>query len=773
MNWRFRKHGWRFLPGGAIALGVAVLLKLGVFQPLEQIVYQSLLNLRGTYLWDDRLVLVTIDDASIQQIGRFPWSRQQYVELLNVLAKADASVVTLNLVFSESSPEDAALARAMTQYGRVILAQANNGAEFKLSPVATLQTSAIATGHILRTEDSDGITRSIPTSARNVPTLGVATVQAYSLVREKIPIDYLGDRLWINWVSPVRNIPQYSFVDVIRGKFPAQAFRNKIVLVGVTARAIDPLITPYDRNPPASGVHLHATVINNLLQHNSLWLCPRIWLPFLLLVGGPGFNLVLSRYRTHNRILIWLIVCLAWVTLSAFVFRANVWIPVAMPLTLFTATAIAVNISQQLRLNALLQQQIQHLWQTYHADLVTHRFHRSHPTTLRPEDEAISSERVEQLAALAEQFGRSQSTQAAIAHSLPIGLLAADLDGVVWFCNPVAAEWLNVQLGDQLTAHLVPEWLDETQWHISLQTLQQTKLSPILLQRGDRWYELKLEPLIYTSSQLQASEPDGLLLVLTDFTLQKQAEATLENQVNELHRLNQLKDDFLSTVPHELQSPMASIQMAIELLKISKSPESTERYLKILQDECTREVNLINDLLDLQRLEAGTKTFTAEPIVLANWLPTVIEDFYKRAEARQQKFQLELAPQLPVFISDQASLQRVMVELVNNACKYTPPNEEIKVSASSTTTHIELVVSNSGSKISQNELPWIFEKFYRVPQSDPWKRRGTGLGLALVKKLVERLGGSITVSSDSRQTTFIVSLPIAGLLSTNLQQSEI
>ncbi|MBF2027069.1 MAG: CHASE2 domain-containing protein [Oscillatoriales cyanobacterium C42_A2020_001] len=771
MNRRFRRQGWQLLSGGAIALGVAILLKLGVFQPLEQAAYLSLLNLRGILSWDDRLVLIKIDDSSIQQIGRFPWSRKQYTKLLQVLSKADPSVVTLDLVFSESSPDDAAFARAMSEYGRVVLAQANNGAEFRLSPVATLETSAIAVGHILRMESSDGITRSVPTSVQNVPTLGLATVQAYSLVREKIAIDHLSDRVWINWVSPVHHIPQYSFVDVIQGKVPAQAFHNKIVLVGVTASAIDPLVTPYDRNPPASGVHLHATVINNLLRQNSLWQCPRIWFPFFLLIGGPVFSLLLSRYRYSYQLLIWLSACAGWVALGVIAFRANIWLPTTMPLTLLTVTLLTVSFSQRLRMNSLLQRQIQHLWQTYHHDLIEPRFQHSRLAPLPLEEELESSQSVNQLAMLAEQFGRSQSTQAAIAHSLSVGLLATDLDGMVWFCNPTATTWLNIQPGEQLTARLIPDWLDADQWQASLRTLQHLAVSPLLLQRGDRWYELKLEPLIYTPARLQPHSqqnrvPDGILLVLTDVTLQKQAEITLENQVQELHRLSQLKDDFLSTVSHELRSPMANIQMAIELLKISTSAESSKRYLKILQDECKREMDLINDLLDLQRLEAGVQTFTAEPIVLADWLPPVIEGFYERAEAHHQTLELELAPQLPAIVSDQASLQRVMMELVNNACKYTPPEGQIKVSASSTASHMELVVSNSGSEIPDSELPRIFEKFYRVPQSDPWKRGGTGLGLALVKKLVECLGGSIAVRSGAGQTTFTISLPITHSSST-------
>ncbi|MEX0270626.1 sensor histidine kinase [Leptolyngbyaceae cyanobacterium UHCC 1019] len=114
-----------------------------------------------------------------------------------------------------------------------------------------------------------------------------------------------------------------------------------------------------------------------------------------------------------------------------------------------------------------------------------------------------------------------------------------------------------------------------------------------------------------------------------------------------------------------------------------------------------------------------------------------------------------------MLVSDQPSLERVLVELVNNACKYTPPDGHIQVTADSTTSHVQLAIRNSGSEIPETELLRIFEKFYRVPHADPWKRGGTGLGLALVKKLVESLGGSIHVTSSLGQNTFTVRLPLS------------
>ncbi|HEY9885506.1 MAG TPA: CHASE2 domain-containing protein [Thermosynechococcaceae cyanobacterium] len=768
MHWRFSRAAWRLLPGSLTTLVFAALLSLGALQPLEQLAYSILFQLRGERAWDDRLVLIAIDDASIKQIGRFPWSRQQYVSLLHTLSKQEAtapSVVVIDLIWSESSPDDAKLAQAISRSGRVVLAQARDSNGLPLLPVPALQNAAIATGHILHRTDADGLTRVINLFDNNIPTLGLAATQAYTLVQASVPLPTTPQPLWLNWAGRAQTLQQYSFNDVIQGRVPAQAFQRKIVLVGLTATGFDPLNTPFDRNPPATGVYLSAAVVNNLLQQNALQPVSFTWSLLLLCLAGPGLSLLLSDRRESSQILISLGLSLSWGAASLLLFHLGYWVPVVLPLGLCSLTTLAVSFNDRLRLATRLQLQVQQLWQRHRADLVTRLPDAIEGKDAHPYQKAGLLQSVTRMTALAEQFARSQSTQAVIARHLSIGLLAADFDGVIWFCNPAAADWLQAKVGSELSDFLVPNWVSEDQWQADLQRLKQqtAKVREVReCQQGDRWFELQLEPLVY---QLQSTssgrEPDGFLVVLEDITPRKQVEATLHQQVAELQQVGQLKDDFLSTVSHELRSPMTNIKMAIEMLKISRSKDATDRYLQILQNECARETDLINDLLDLQRLEAGAQTYTPEAIDLSDWLPPIIQSFSQRAETQQQSLQMDLPPQLPALVSDQPSLERIVVELVNNACKYTPPDGEIKVSVNLTAQYFELSVANSGAEIPAAELPRIFEKFYRVPQADPWKRGGTGLGLALVSKLVDCLGGKISVNSGSGHTTFTVQLPTA------------
>ncbi|MGK7891483.1 MAG: ATP-binding protein [Leptolyngbyaceae cyanobacterium] len=257
-------------------------------------------------------------------------------------------------------------------------------------------------------------------------------------------------------------------------------------------------------------------------------------------------------------------------------------------------------------------------------------------------------------------------------------------------------------------------------------------------------------------------------------------------QVKELQRLNTLKDDFLSTVSHELRTPVANVKLATRMLAVTlarraeafedptifaqsdelvkldqKVREKELYYLKILEDECQREIDLVNDLLDLQRLDEDRAVLDIEEINLNEWLPKTVKPFENRVSNRNQSLEIKVPHLLDSIHSDGVSLGRILTELLNNACKYTPPGEKITVEVTTRENRATFAVINSGVEIPARELPHIFDKFYRVPSTDPWKQGGTGLGLALVKSLAQHLGGTIEVQSQANQTQFIVQLPLA------------
>ncbi len=261
---------------------------------------------------------------------------------------------------------------------------------------------------------------------------------------------------------------------------------------------------------------------------------------------------------------------------------------------------------------------------------------------------------------------------------------------------------------------------------------------------------------------------------LTEVAFLETQEAT-QAQFDEIESLNRLKDEFISTISHELRTPLTNMKMAIQMLGISLNKEQnfllemdkpqTERskaarYFQILDNECDREINLINNFLDLQKLNTNAKPLVLETIQVQQWLCRVFQVFQARnRNSSQQQLQLNIAANLPPLTCDPFSLERILMELLTNACKFSPPEAQITLSAQLKSKGIQFQVINTGVEIPSTEISLIFNKFYRIPSNDPWKQGGAGLGLTLVQKLTLSLGGTIEVESQSNRTCFTILLP--------------
>lgn len=230
-----------------------------------------------------------------------------------------------------------------------------------------------------------------------------------------------------------------------------------------------------------------------------------------------------------------------------------------------------------------------------------------------------------------------------------------------------------------------------------------------------------------------------------------------QEQVQALERLNRLKDDFISTVSHELRTPLASMKMALHMLQVAPAREKQAQYLSIAQRECQREIELINDLLDLQRLEAGAYALNLQTLTWEALLGDLLLAIGERARTKGQTFQANV-PLESSITTDPLLLGRILRELLHNAVKYTPGQGSIRLEVRVEANRTRIQVRNS-QEIPAEELTRIFERFYRIPSHDPWKEGGTGLGLALVKQMVDQLRGSIEVSSAAGWTTFTLHLP--------------
>jgi signal transduction histidine kinase len=228
-------------------------------------------------------------------------------------------------------------------------------------------------------------------------------------------------------------------------------------------------------------------------------------------------------------------------------------------------------------------------------------------------------------------------------------------------------------------------------------------------------------------------------------------------------RLLRLKSDFVANVSHELKTPLALIRLFAETLELGRVPteEKKQQYHRIINKESRRLTQLINNILDFSRIEAGRKEYRFVRSDLAAVVRDVVDAY--RFQIEQQGFSLEvsIADDLPEMAIDPEALSQALINLVNNAIKYSPDEKAIAVSARREGDRVLVSVRDRGIGIPKNEQRRIFEKFYRVETSVVHTTKGSGLGLALVQHITEAHGGHVeVVSAPGEGSTFTLSLPV-------------
>ncbi len=389
---------------------------------------------------------------------------------------------------------------------------------------------------------------------------------------------------------------------------------------------------------------------------------------------------------------------------------------------------------------------------------------------------------VVQMALYKHHFDRATRENQAWLHSIlqsvSDGVVVCNADGKVLFLNPAAEKLTGRCRADALgtsVEELLPfvnELSEELISHPLLAAMEfghTITIPPVtLLVRADGT-QLPVADSCSPINDEQGHKAGGVCVFHDDTARRAEeqmildAERTrqLEMQIADMEKLEQFKETFISTVNHELLTPLSNMRLALKLLR---QPDTGRRetYLAVLETEMERELQLVKALLDLQQLE-DLSGLTLETLRLQEWLPIVVERFRGRVSADGISLEL-IVPDDVLLVTYPQLLERVVVELMTNACKYTAQDGCIEVQV--TNTHqvdggIELRFTNTSAPISDEQLSQLFEKFYRIPSDAVSYRPGTGLGLTLVKRIVKQLGGQICAERGANESlVFTIQLPI-------------
>lgn len=343
------------------------------------------------------------------------------------------------------------------------------------------------------------------------------------------------------------------------------------------------------------------------------------------------------------------------------------------------------------------------------------------------------------------------------------GVLLLDNDGKVALMNPALREMLL------LRADLVGQPLLEVVRHAELKELldrARTTRTPCsgevelgglkprrLLVRGTAFTQHASRPRPGRGKREDLAEnAAGMLAVFFDVT--------------DIRRLESLRRDFVANVSHELRTPVTAILSAAETMEmaLARDPEGAKRFLAIVERNAARLQRLIEDLLDLSRIESRELRLRPERFPFEPFATHLLGMFRERAEKRKIALRLDATKALEVD-ADRRALEQVLTNLVDNAVKYCPEGCSVTLRAERSegpVPGVRLRVEDDGPGIAEKHLPRLFERFYRVDAGRSREMGGTGLGLSIVKHLVEAMGGTIEViSAVGKGTTFDVKIPDA------------
>jgi two-component system, OmpR family, phosphate regulon sensor histidine kinase PhoR len=271
------------------------------------------------------------------------------------------------------------------------------------------------------------------------------------------------------------------------------------------------------------------------------------------------------------------------------------------------------------------------------------------------------------------------------------------------------------------------------------------------------------------SREIKVAEPQDRVLqvhaVPLRFTGEARGVVMVLHDITELRRLEQVRTEFVANVSHELRTPLTSIHGYLETLLDGalEEPENARKFLEIVFRHTERLGRLTDDLTDLSNIELGRISLRLEPTAVAEVADSVLAIIAPRAASGQVTVEAKLPPDLPQVVVDRDRLAQILINLVDNAVKYTPKGGHVWVEGRAAEDgRVEVTVRDTGVGIPKADLPRLTERFYRVDKARSRDLGGTGLGLAIVKHLVLAHGGELTIDSELwRGTTVRFTLPAA------------
>lgn len=701
----------------------------------------------GSEVSDD-IVIVALDDASLNAFGRSPaqWDRSIYADLIGLLSSAGARVVAFDLLFFEPTEQDAALggalrdARQSDARTRIVLPVA--GAESigvecpdgapgiafptTMRPVAPIANAADYLAYVNTIIDADGVIRRQPsvicaddTRAHSFPlAVYLAMLRVPSAVADQVvTLDsstlfiaerpaLVGDEhgIWRQNFYGRRGVtfPTYSLVDVVEGDVPLDTFADKAVLVGLinSQGAADRYPVPVSTDgQPMAGVEILAHAIQTLVRQDLIYNQSPISVAIMMIMLALASALIYVRVNWTAKVVTMLLILLIFFGIASVNFSLRGEIANVFEGGLAILLPALVTGGFEIRAERLARRQAEILFDSAEGQ--------------RKLVDAI--------------FMRSPLAMVLINTGLQVIRVNRNFEAISGSSSP------------ELISRLEEAGLDPSAESDVRAALKDDKHPEVKLKLGETTYLLR-------TAQIQ--ESDFHVVTLTDVT--------------SLEQLTALKTRLIRIAAHDVRNPLSSVIGFVELLQIDAAG-FTERQVNMLNRIKTsgETINTImSNLLKLEQLRSAA--LPLEPYAPALLLSQIATSHAPDMERRDHEFVIDIASGLPIVEMEPIQLGQAISNLLSNAAKYTPNGGRITLSGKVVDQKVRITVQDNGYGIPKDAQADLFTEFYRVKTGEAANVAGTGLGLSLVRTIIEAHKGRVWVESEEgKGSTFFVDLPVA------------
>ena len=739
-----------------IAIFICTLFFQTSFFPwLSDVSLDLLFTSRGLKETSQSIVIVGIDEESLEKYGPWPFPRSTHALLLEQFK--DAKAIGFDLIFSHPDIDDNKLSKAIYNSPPVAMALASNYQGKVLKPVDAFLDN-VKLGHIETELGTDGIVRRIQLHKLNVPVLAAAMADASGGRALGHSLAASPGRL-INFYGPEFTFLYLSYSDVLEGVYGHQFFKDRYILVGSKALALgDVHITPFSKKHPVPGVEVQATILNNILDNSFIrelnWL---VW--GLSLSCFAMFVWVWpSKTETQNVIIcgvFGVIITLLSVVLFQYNFFLNVGIPLFVLLVSYTSHSvfwwikITTGMIKEIRLlDTQLVDGIETVFMTLPSSLsYTPKKKKQLKLTEGFEKHITHMHRGIQALALQNGF-----INHLLSEETPPIILWQKKNGLLVLANHRFSNlWqTTINPGEDLPT------LEEFQNFISRKIVTDTKVDDSERQQVefgevDRTLDISTtfagkkayhRVVIHNVADTEL----GFIGILASFT-----------DVTEIRELERLKSEVMNIVSHELKLPLTTIMGFSEML--SESLDGAEKeYATQIHKQSSRLAKMIADFLDIARIESGKYLIHKYPFDLLAVIHDAASGVAHSAAVKNIEIGYKLPQKVSPLLGDESLITQVILNLLDNAVKFSPLSAKVMLSVVELDDTIQLVVEDSGPGIDGPEKQKVFEKFIRGAVQA--KESGFGLGLSFVKEVVDGHSGNIRVEDSSLGgAQFIISLP--------------